>query len=218
MTVTKPEADLRVESLILGPVQTNCYIVSCPQTQFGVVIDPGADAEQIFEIVHANNLQIQYILLTHAHFDHVGAAGTVKSRYDVPICLHRDEKPVLDTIDQQTAMFGLPPVPSFSVDQWLTGGDELDCGGVNIRVLETPGHTPGGTSFYADSGVFVGDALFHHGIGRTDLPGGDFSRLLEGIRQELFTLPEDTEVFPGHGPSTTIGEEKQSNPFLVDRP
>ncbi len=208
---------MQVESLIVGPVQTNCYIVACPKTKSGVVIDPGDDAEKIFEIIHANDLQIHYILLTHAHFDHVGAASAVKSRFDVPVCLHRDEKPVLDSIDQQTAMFGLPPAPSFSVDRWLNGGDELECRDLNIRVLETPGHTPGGISYYLDSSVFVGDALFSRGIGRTDLPGGDFSRLIAGIRQELFTLPDETKVFPGHGPSTTIGEEKESNPFLVDR-
>jgi len=203
-----------IDSIIVGPIQVNCYIVSCPETKKCVVIDPGDEQDAILRIIENKHLFLDKILLTHAHFDHIGAAAPLSKKTQAPIYIHKNEQENLLTVDMQCDMFNLPHLEAFQPDHFVVQDDEITCGSCTIKVLETPGHTAGGISFYTPGHVFAGDTLFYNSIGRTDLPGGNYNQLVRSIRQQLFTLPDETKVHSGHGPATVIHREKQSNPFL----
>jgi hydroxyacylglutathione hydrolase len=201
--------------LIVGPLQVNCFILGDEKTKEAVVIDPGDDAGEILKAVNAKGLSVKYIVNTHAHFDHVGANGAVKKATGAELLMHEAEAPVLATISSQSSSFGMKPVTSPAPDRLLKHGDVLRAGEISLKVLHTPGHTPGGISLFEEAGlVFTGDALFAGSIGRTDFPGGDLMTLLRSIKTHLMTLPDDTKVFSGHGPASTIGDERVENPFL----
>ena len=204
-----------VVALPVGMIQTNCYVVGCEETKEGAVIDPGGHPELILDEVKRHGLAVKYLLNTHAHFDHTDANGAIVQATGAPLGLHPQDQPLLKA-SGGAAMFGLQADPSPPPTLELHDGDELEIGTLRIRVLHTPGHTPGHVCFYeADQGVlFDGDVLFYRGIGRTDLPGGNWQELMASIQQVLFALPEQTVVYSGHGPATTIGEEKQLNPWL----
>ncbi len=204
-----------VKQLLLGPIQTNCYIVGCEETKEGVVIDPGDEAEQILAEVKALGLTIKYILNTHAHFDHILANGPLVKATGAPLALHPLDLPLLRQ-NGGAAWFGLESPPSPEPDLALAESDTLTFGTHTFQVLFTPGHTAGHVSFYeAEVGiVFDGDVLFASGIGRTDLPGGDYETLMASINEKLMVLPDETIVCSGHGPVTTIGQERASNPWL----
>lgn len=198
-----------------GMNQTNCYIVGCDETMRGAVIDPGGDGERIVQQIKRSGLDIEYVLITHAHFDHIGAVAEVVEATQAKLALHPDEKPLLEA-GGGASMWGLKVNPSPPPDMELSQGQEIDLGTLTLEVLLTPGHSPGGVTFYeADEGVaFVGDVLFSSGIGRTDLYGGDSATLMRSIKDVLFALPEDTIIYPGHGPSTTVAREKRTNPWI----
>lgn len=198
-----------------GMNQTNCYIVGCDETMRGAVIDPGGDGERIVQQIKHSGLDIEYVLITHAHFDHIGAVAEVVEATQAKLALHPDEKPLLEA-GGGASMWGLKVNPSPPPDMELSQGQEIDLGTLTLEVLLTPGHSPGGVTFYeADEGVaFVGDVLFSSGIGRTDLYGGDSATLMRSIKDVLFALPEDTIIYPGHGPSTTVAREKRTNPWI----
>lgn len=198
-----------------GMNQTNCYIVGCDETMKGAVIDPGGDGERIVQQIKRSGLDIEYVLITHAHFDHIGAVAEVVEATQAKLALHPDEKPLLEA-GGGASMWGLKVNPSPPPDMELSQGQEIDLGTLTLEVLLTPGHSPGGVTFYeADEGVaFVGDVLFSSGIGRTDLYGGDSATLMRSIKDVLFALPEDTIIYPGHGPSTTVAREKRTNPWI----
>ncbi len=201
--------------LVVGPLQVNCFILADDKTKEAVVIDPGDDAVDILKIIREKSLLVKYIVNTHAHFDHVGANGAVKEATGAQLLMHEAEAPVLASIANQSKSFGMRAVTSPSPDRLLKHGDVINAGEVSLRVLHTPGHTPGGISLFEEEGlVFTGDALFAGSIGRTDFPGGDLLTLLRSIKTQLMTLPDDTKVFSGHGPASTIGDERQENPFL----
>ena len=204
-----------VKRLVLGPLDTNCFIVACTETHAAVVIDPADDSHMILSTLEREKFEVKYILLTHAHIDHVGALSDVKNATDVNIVMGEKEKLVLKGIHFQAMFLGmrLPKIPK--IDQYVNEGDVIAFGKEKLTVLETPGHTPGGVSYRGTDSVFVGDVLFAGSIGRTDLPGGSHKILLQSIRDKLLTLPDDTTVFCGHGPRTTIGKEKLTNPFLI---
>jgi hydroxyacylglutathione hydrolase len=206
---------LIISALPVGLIQTNCYIVGCEETKEGAVIDPGGHPERIMAEVARLGLTIRYVLDTHAHFDHTDANGAIVEATGAPLALHPDDLPLLNA-SGGAALFGLRADPSPPPDLELHDGDELAVGKLRFQVLHTPGHTPGHVSFYEpDEGVlFDGDVLFYRGIGRTDLPGGSWPVLEESIRRVLFALPDETVVYAGHGPATTIGEEKRLNPWV----
>jgi hydroxyacylglutathione hydrolase len=206
---------LILHTVHVGITQTNCYIVGCEETKAGAIIDPGDEAEVILDKVEGLGLRIKYILNTHAHFDHVGGNADVVAATGAPLAIHPAELPAL-RVKGGAALFGLDALQSPEPDIELRGGDVLEVGKLRLEVLFTPGHTPGHVSFYerASGVVFDGDVLFAGGIGRTDLPGGDYDTLLCSIHEKLLTLPDETRICPGHGPATTVGTERRSNLWL----
>ena len=204
-----------LQSIPVGMNQTNCYIVGCEQTQAGVVIDPGDSSAQILAVVEESGLSIHYVLNTHCHFDHIGANAGVVAATGARLALHPAELPILRA-QGGAAVFGLQMEDSPLPDVELAPDQVLAVGALNLRVLHTPGHSLGSLTFYLEEeGVaFDGDLLFAGGVGRTDLPGGNWDMLMHSIRDVLFALPAETMLYPGHGPHTTVGREKRSNPWL----
>jgi glyoxylase-like metal-dependent hydrolase (beta-lactamase superfamily II) len=202
--------------LATGPLQCNCQILGDEDSRTALVVDPGDDIPEIEQLLERRGLAVAKILFTHAHFDHIGRAAELKRSSGAPTWLHRLELPVLESLDQQAAWIGVESGEKVEIDHYYDQGDVIDFCGHELRVLFTPGHSPGSVSFYIPSleRLIVGDVLFRDSIGRTDLPGGDTEQLLTSIRDKVLTLPDDTAVFPGHGPSTTIGRERLQNPFL----
>lgn len=200
--------------LVVGPLQVNCFIVADEKTKDAVVIDPGDDARDILRIIRERDLKVRYIVNTHGHFDHVGANRAVKEATGAEILIHEGDVPVLASAGKQAAAFGMNPVSAPPADRYIKHGDVISAGEIALKVLHTPGHSPGGVCLQEHGVVFTGDALFAGSIGRTDLPGGNLMTLLRAIKTNLMTLPDDTKVFSGHGPASTIGEERQENPFL----
>jgi hydroxyacylglutathione hydrolase len=212
-----------LEVRAVPPFQKNGFVVGCERTREAVVIDPGDEADQLIAAVHESGLDVRYVLLTHAHVDHVSGVAAAKEAFDVPVYLHEDDLFLYDVAAQQGAMFGIkvrqpPPVDVFYDGSPITFGD------YEVRVLHTPGHCPGGVCLQIGRAgepgggrhLFVGDTLFAGSIGRTDLPGGDYGVLMQSITGVLFPLGDDAIVHPGHGPDTTIGRERTTNPFVLD--
>jgi hydroxyacylglutathione hydrolase len=204
-----------LHTIHVGITQTNCYVVGCEETHEGAVIDPGGNPRRILKAVEESGLAIRYVLNTHCHFDHMGANAAVVAATGAPLALHPAELPILQARGG-AAWFGVPVKASPMPDVELEDGQTLEVGMLRLQVLHTPGHSPGGVTFYLEEeGVaFDGDVLFQMGIGRTDLPGGDWDTLVRSIREVLFTLPDDTVLYSGHGPKTTVGREKRSNPWV----
>ncbi len=202
---------MQVKCLVVSMFSTNCYIAYCPETREAVVIDPGAQGAAISTNIKSLDLKLKYILNTHGHVDHIGANGRLKEDYRVPIMLSEKD---LDLY--RNPGFGLRLVlrKQPDPDRFISEGDEISFGNVSLRVIATPGHTPGGVCFLNNDALFCGDTLFAGSIGRTDLAGGSYNTLMESIRHKLLALPESTIVYTGHGPQTTIGDEIRSNPFL----
>lgn len=200
--------------LELGPFASNCYLVGAESNKEGIIIDPGAEADEILQKVKDLGLKVKFIVLTHAHIDHVGALKETRESTGARVAIHADDAVGLQTRRPVNPLFGFPlPVPP-PPDQLLKDGDSLDIGNLHFRVLHTPGHTPGGICLLGDGVVFSGDTLFNLSIGRTDMPGGSYAQLLNGIHTKLMVLPDSTIVYPGHGPPSTIGDERRMNPFL----
>ncbi|MBI9084740.1 MAG: MBL fold metallo-hydrolase [Desulfobacterales bacterium] len=203
-----------IKSLPVGPIMANCYILGCDKTLEAAVIDPGDDADQILAILTESGLKLKYILNTHGHFDHVGGnRGMKAAAADARLMIHRLDAPMLDQLATSASMFGLRAENSPPPDAMLEDGQRLVFGEIELTVIHTPGHSPGGVAFLADGHVFVGDTLFQGSIGRTDLPGGDYDTLIDSIRTRLFPLGDEIQVHPGHMGPTTIGQEKRTNPF-----
>jgi glyoxylase-like metal-dependent hydrolase (beta-lactamase superfamily II) len=206
-----------IKSLTVGPIMANCYILGCEETAAAVVVDPGDDVDKILLALAESKLTVKYIVNTHGHFDHVGGNRKLKEATGADILIHADDAPMLSHLKAAAASFGLKSDTSPAPDRLLEDGDSLSFGKITLQVLHTPGHSPGGISLYVPGvpgAVFVGDTLFAGSIGRTDLPGGDFDVLKKSIHNQLFTLPEDVTVYPGHMGTTTIGGEKRTNPFV----
>ena len=204
-----------IEKLAVGPILTNCYVVGDERTHKGAVIDPGGDADEILDAVKALRLEIVYVIDTHAHFDHILANAEVLAATGAKLVLHAAEAPLLAQ-GGAAAMFGIPNAENPPADIYVQDGDTLKIGDIVLQVLHTPGHTPGQISLYdAQTHVlFSGDLLFYQGIGRTDLPGGDYDAIMSSL-EHVLSLPEETIVYPGHGPETTIADEKAGNPVHI---
>lgn len=205
-----------LKTLVVGPFASNCYIVGSELNKHGLIIDPGAEAKLILKTVNDLGLTISLILITHAHIDHIGALASVKEVTGAKFAIHEAEATAgLGMFSRMLSSmtggsFNQPPKP----DRLLKDRDTIDVDGLSFTVLHTPGHSPGGISLYGQGVLFSGDTLFNYGIGRTDLPGGNYEQIIDSIKNKLMPLPDETVVYPGHGPATTIGEEKRGNPFL----
>jgi glyoxylase-like metal-dependent hydrolase (beta-lactamase superfamily II) len=210
-----------LESQAVGPFFKNGFVVGCETTREAVLIDPGDEVAALLAFAQRNTLAIRHILLTHAHVDHVTGVAAAKRALGVAVYLHRDDLFLYDKAVQSGAMFGLTVEPQPPIDMFYTPGQVIAFGEYEARPVHTPGHCPGGVCLQigkrGDVGrdLFVGDTLFAGSIGRTDLPGGDYQTLISSIKTVLFAFGDDAVVHPGHGPSTTIGQERRTNPFLV---
>lgn len=203
------------EHRVVGPLQCNCYVVGDRETKQAIVIDPGDDADGIAESLMQRGLTVTAIVATHAHFDHIVAAERLRELTGAPFLLHPEDKPLLPWMQESGRLFlgvDLPAPPEVDTD--ANEGDKIKAGDVELEVVHTPGHSPGSISLVSGGAVFSGDTLFAGSIGRTDLPGGETQALLDAVRDKLFTLNDAMPVYPGHGPMTTLGEEKESNPFV----
>ncbi len=202
-----------VEKLELGLFASNCYLVGAESNDEGIIIDPGAEPEEILRRVRNLRLSIKLIVLTHGHMDHLGALKEVKEATEAEVAVHTAEAKSIWG-ESRRPMFGLPHPALPSPDRLLRGGDSIDIGDLHFVVLHTPGHSPGGICLLGEGIVFTGDTLFNFGIGRTDFPGCSSEELMDSIHTKLMVLPDSTVVYPGHGPETTIGTERNWNPFL----
>jgi len=209
-----PEVSLIIKALVVGPIQANCYIIGCEKTKEAAVIDPGDEGDRIIHILDDAGLTAKYILDTHGHFDHVGANKRVKEATDAKIAIHPEDAHMLGELSGAAAMWGMSVEDSPPPDMELIEGTEIVIGTITLKTLHTPGHTKGGVSLLTDKVVFVGDTLFQGSIGRTDFPGGDYQTLIDSVKNKLFPLGDDVQVLSGHGPVTTIGRERQYNPFF----
>ncbi len=206
-----------LEMLTVGPFQENCYIVGDETTGTGALFDPGDEAARIALAVEQTNLDIAQIIITHAHIDHVGAVAALVDEYACPVLMHAEAEPMLKQLPSQAVMMGLRFGKVPAVDGYIEDDEVVGVGGLAFRALYTPGHAPGHLAFYAaEEGLVIsGDALFAGSVGRVDLPGGSMEVLMRSINGRLLTLPDQTVVHSGHGPETTIGRERTSNPFLA---
>ena len=210
-----------LETRAVAPFFKNGYVIGCEETREGVVIDPGDEVDELLAAVEAHRLTVRYILLTHAHLDHVTGVGRAKEALGAPVGLHRDDEFLYRAVVQQGIAFGFKVDPQPPVDFFYDGSGPWRFGRYGAWVFHTPGHCPGGVCLAVGRegetarALFVGDTLFAGSIGRTDLPGGDGPTLLRSIRDVLFSFPDDSPVYSGHGPVTTIGRERATNPFLV---
>jgi glyoxylase-like metal-dependent hydrolase (beta-lactamase superfamily II) len=197
-------------------LQCNCSIFGDEQTREAIVVDPGDNIEDILAILAKHDLKVKAIVITHAHIDHIGGAAKLKAATGAPVHMNQNDQELYDGLDIQAGWLGMRPPSRTEIDSPAREGDSLTLGDAAFHVLETPGHTQGSISIWipAQNKLVAGDTLFRDSIGRTDLPGGDGRQILRSIHTKLLTLPEDAEVIPGHGPNTTIGREKQRNPFL----
>lgn len=203
-----------LETMVVGPLGVNCYVLGDEHAGEAIVIDPGGNARDILRFLERRALKVKAIVNTHAHFDHVLGLNDIRAATGAPFMLHEAEAPVLSKVQASASLFGMYVSQPAPADRLLKEGDRVTVGAITLDVLHTPGHTPGGICLVQDKNVFVGDTLFQGSIGRTDLPGGDYGTLMQSIRDKLLPLGDDAIVYPGHGPATTIGEEKQINPFV----
>ena len=206
---------MNTKKLVVGQLEANCYILADEETKRAIIIDPGGEARKILEVIKQNKLKVIYIINTHAHIDHIGANDIIRENTGASLLIHsadayllKDMEMNLSTIMNEERGPLLPPT------RVLEDGDEIKVDQICLQVLHTPGHTPGSICLYVKDRVFAGDTIFAGGVGRVDLPGGNFTDLQNSIREKLLTLPKEVIVHPGHGPDTTIGKEKKSNPFI----
>lgn len=204
------------EIIPVGPLQCNCSIVGDEASREAIVIDPGDEIETVLSILKKHRLTAKQIVITHAHIDHVGGAMKLKAATGAPILLNQNDTTLLKMLDLQASWLGMRPPGAVEIDQSLKDGDVVRVNGIQATVLHTPGHTEGSVCllFEPQKTLVAGDTLFAGSIGRTDLPGGSYDKIIQSLHDKLLVLPDEIHVVPGHGPLTTIGEERQSNPFL----
>lgn len=201
----------------VGALQCNCSVIGDEQTREAMVIDPGDQVDEILGILGQHNLTLKHIVITHAHIDHIGGAMKLKAATGAPVLLNQNDQALLKMLDMQAAWIGMRPPGEVKVDQSVKDGDSLKTGNITTNIIETPGHTEGSICLFfpQEKKLIAGDTLFAGSIGRTDLPGGSYEKIMRSLHTRVLALPDDIQVVPGHGPLTTIGEERRTNPFLV---
>jgi glyoxylase-like metal-dependent hydrolase (beta-lactamase superfamily II) len=202
---------MKVLRIPAGPLATNCYILIEEETRETAVIDPGGEPDKLIEVLERNNVNVKYILLTHGHFDHTGAVVQLKNKYKVPVYITKED---YDMIQAEVSELYYMDGNDGSITNFINEATTFELGTTKVKCILTPGHTPGGVCFYLENMLISGDTLFNTSIGRTDFVGANHKTLIESIKSKLMDLPEDTVVLPGHGGETTIGREKQYNPYL----
>ena len=204
------------EILPVGPLRCNCSIIGDETTREAMVVDPGDDIAEVLAIIQKHNLQVRQIVITHAHIDHVGGAMKLRQATGAPILMNQNDYALVKMLDVQAAWLGMAPPGEVKIDRSLGDGDKIDAGPLVANVIHTPGHTEGSVCLFfpTQQKLIAGDTLFAGSIGRTDLPGGCFDKIIRSLKEKVLALPDETVVVPGHGPLTTIGDERESNPFL----
>ncbi|GBD95285.1 MAG TPA: MBL fold metallo-hydrolase [Nitrospirae bacterium] len=202
-----------IEKLVVGPLEENTYIIGDGETKQAIVVDPGDEPDRIMDLIKDNNLEVKVIICTHGHFDHIGAAGDIKKETGAKILMHKEDIQTYEAAKDQAAFWGydLDDIPQ--PDGFIEEGDTIQAGNLSFKVLHTPGHSPGGICLYGEGIVVTGDTIFQGSVGRTDFPGGSIEELKKSFRR-LIELPEETKIFPGHGPESTVGREKETNFFV----
>jgi hydroxyacylglutathione hydrolase len=201
---------------VVGPLATNAYIVHCTETDKALIVDPGGDPHLISSYIEEKGLEPLEIVVTHGHSDHIAAVAQLKKEYGIGFAIHEEDREMVKLSVREAPYWGMGSIEEPEIDRTLGDGDTIEIGKARGTVLHTPGHSPGGISLHFGRFVIVGDTLFNRSVGRTDLQGGSMDTLLGSIRNKLFTLPDETIVYCGHGPATTIGEERRANPFAAD--
>lgn len=204
---------MKIKTLVVGPLAVNCYILH-DEKGSGVVIDPGENGSNILELINSEGFELTHIINTHGHFDHIGANSFLKEKSGADLLIHKNDLPLLENAEASAARFGLTTLPSPEPDMLLSDGDIIESGEMNIKVIHTPGHSPGGISLLVDDILITGDTLFAGSIGRTDLPGGSLPELLGSVRSAIFPLGDAISIYPGHGGTSTIGDEREQNSFF----
>ncbi|AGL02100.1 MBL fold metallo-hydrolase [Desulfoscipio gibsoniae] len=202
------------EGFGVGPIEANCYIIGCDKTGVGAVVDPGAEGDRILKRLKALGIKCKYIILTHGHVDHISALKEVREATGAEVLIHAQDAGMLTSPGQNLSMYMGSLLKFKAAERLLEEGDKIQVGEVTIEVIHTPGHTPGGISLKVGNILITGDTLFQGSVGRSDFPGGDHNVLINSIKTKLLVFPDDTRVYPGHGPASTIGAEKRHNPFL----
>lgn len=202
------------KTIVVGELAVNCFIMACEETQKGIVIDPGDNVDGILSIVKENNIDVIEIVATHGHFDHIGRVTTLKEKTGAPFTIHKDDLFMVEGLVEIASFLSIDTDPAPEVDRFINEGDTITFGHETLNILHVPGHAPGNVAFTWPGHAIVGDTVFAGSIGRTDLEGADPNVLMHSIRTKILTLPDNTVLYPGHGPQTTVAQEKQTNPFL----
>lgn len=203
-----------LEGFGVGPMDSNCYIIGCKEKRVAAVVDPGAEGKRILAKLDQLKLKCKYIILTHGHVDHIGALNEVQQATGAKVLIHKDDAAMLTNPAHNLSLFMGSPLKCKQADQLLEDGDRVKVGNVNLDIFHTPGHTPGGICIKLGSNLITGDTLFAGSVGRSDFPGGNHNVMINSIKTKLLHYPDETKVYPGHGPASTIGLEKKHNPFL----
>ncbi len=199
---------------VTGALEVNCYLVADEETHEGIIVDPGDNSQEIMDFIKEHQIKIKYIINTHCHFDHIGGNSFFKEQTGALFAIHNAEKPMLDRAQIGARTWGFNIEKSPEPDLYLKEGDILKIGNITVEIIHTPGHSPGGICLKIDDKIITGDTLFAGGIGRTDFPGGNYDTLIKSIKEKLFIYPNSTKIYPGHGPASTIENEKIYNPFF----